>query len=602
MTELIAQGKKPSERWRRTLPTGAAVILGAAPDAWQVPWEPWLSRRHVELIWSGERLHLRRLETATNPVYFRGAEVTAADLGPDDYFVIGSTQFRLGSTEAGPTPSDLGEVRSRTVSAQELGRLPFRDAPRRLDVLTRLPDVISSATNDLELFTQLVSLLLAGIPRADAVALVALSPGEGDSPSVDVLHWDRRSPAEGAFEPSKRLVHEAVGRLKDTVVHVWPSRSAPGPTGSATQGYTLKGDFDWAFCAPVRGEACRGWGIYVAGRFTDPEGGTLLAALDQNALSDDLKFVALVASVLGSVRRVQSLERQQTVLGQFFSPGVLHVLLEADPEAALTPHETEVTVLFCDLRGFARKAEAEAEDLLGLLERVSKALGVMTREILDHRGVVADFLGDAALGFWGWPLPEPDATERACAAALGIRLFYEAQARRPGHPLAGFRAGIGLATGRAVAGRLGTRDQGKVSVFGPVVNLASRLEGMTKLLHVPILIDEPTARVVREKMPPAQARCRRLARVRPYGLENPVLVSELLPPLELDGGLTDEHLAHYEAGLDAFLRGDWDEALARLHQVPPHDLGKDLLTGFIIANNHAPPAGWDGVVPLASKG
>ncbi|HEY8503829.1 MAG TPA: hypothetical protein VIL46_04560, partial [Gemmataceae bacterium] len=63
-----------------------------------------------------------------------------------------------------------------------------------------------------------------------------------------------------------------------------------------------------------------------------------------------------------------------------------------------------------------------------------------------------------------------------------------------------------------------------------------------------------------------------------------------------------EHLAHYEAALDAFLKGDWAAAYAELHQVPPSDLGKDILTGFIIQHNHTPPPGWDGVIPLTSKG
>ena len=87
-----------------------------------------------------------------------------------------------------------------------------------------------------------------------------------------------------------------------------------------------------------------------------------------------------------------------------------------------------------------------------------------------------------------------------------------------------------MATGRAVAGKIGTVDQVKVTVFGPVVNLASRLEGMTKILQAPILLDETTARIVRQQVPREVARVRRLAIVRPYGLDTPLEVSELLPP------------------------------------------------------------------------
>jgi len=261
-----------------------------------------------------------------------------------------------------------------------------------------------------------------------------------------------------------------------------------------------------------------------------------------------------------------------------------------------------VTVLFCDLRGFSRQAEAEASDLLALLERVSKSLGVMTQTILDQGGVIGDFHGDAAMGFWGWPIAQDDKIARACMAALGVRQQFEASARRTDHPLEGFRVGIGVATGRAVAGQIGSTDQVKVTVFGPVVNLASRLEGMTKTLRAPILLDETTAAVMREQLAPSVARCRRLARVQPYGLDTPLVVSELLPPATEYPVLGDEHLKYYEEALDAFLAGQWTTAYELLHRVPPQDRGKDFILGYIIQHNHTPPPNWNGVVPLDAKG
>jgi adenylate cyclase len=277
------------------------------------------------------------------------------------------------------------------------------------------------------------------------------------------------------------------------------------------------------------------------------------------------------------------------------------VLTAAEPESVLRPRETDVTVMFTDLRGFSHAVEAEAKSLLGILERVSEALGVMTKNILGQEGVVADFLGDAALGFWGWPLSDPVMIRRACLAALGIRGQHEGLADKPGAALAGFRVGIGIATGRAVAGRIGPHEQAKVTVFGPVVNLASRLEAMTKQLRVPILIDEPTAEYVRGNVPTDVARVRRLARVRPYGLETPLVVSELLPPRETDGSLGDEDVMNYERALDAFLVGEWDRAFEILHLVSARDRGKDVLTGHIIAHNHLPPPGWNGVIELVQK-
>jgi adenylate cyclase len=238
---------------------------------------------------------------------------------------------------------------------------------------------------------------------------------------------------------------------------------------------------------------------------------------------------------------------------------------------------------------------------MGLLQRVSGALGVATRQILEHAGVVGDFQGDAVMGFWGWPLPQADAVEQACKAALGIRTEFEAAAREAGNPLADFRIGVGIATGTAVAGKIGTVNQVKVTVFGPVVNLASRLEGMTKLVSAPILLDETTAKLIRERVPKDIARTRRVAVVRPYGLDTSLSVTELLPPVAEYPQLSDQHVADYEAALDALLASKWPQAIELLHRVPPDDQVKDFLTVFIAQRNRTPPPGWDGVIPLLSK-
>jgi adenylate cyclase len=352
----------------------------------------------------------------------------------------------------------------------------------------------------------------------------------------------------------------------------------------------------------VPGEGCHGWGLYVAGRFAGGDAATLLAPLHQNELRDDVKFAELVADIVGSLRQVQVLRERQAVFRRFFSPGVMAVLSGGDARRALEPREAHITVLFCDLRGFSRTVEESAGQLLDVLQRVSAALGVMTQNILDHRGAIADFLGDAAMGFWGWPLDDPGKVDHACRAALGIRAAFGAVSRDAAHPLSGFRVGIGVASGRAVAGGIGTPEQAKVTVFGPVVNLASRLEGMTRSLRVPILLDEPTAAAVRGQMPADAARVRRLAKVRPYGLETPLVVSELILPAGAPHSvLADADLTNYEAALEAFLAGEWVRAYELLHRLPPQDRGKDLLTGFILQHNHAPPPGWDGVIPLTTK-
>lgn len=596
MAELIAQGPDPVQRWRRPLPMDEPFALGRDAGPWSVPWDDRISRKHVELCWRRGRLEIKKEPKALNPVFCKGEEVENCSLKPGDRFLIGETTFSVVDDQVHFALDLANPVREQTFAPQELRRVKFRNPDQRIEVLSRLPEVISGAANDFELFSRLVNVLLAGLPRASAALIVAMERIDGQS-RLQVLHWDRRLAKSEQFKPSQRLVEEALSRAQ-SVVHVWEQERSVAASPSA---FTMMEDVDWAFCTPVLGAASAGWGIYVAGRFSI-EGGKTPSASDPTDLREDLKFTELVAATLSSLRQLHSLERKQAALGRFFAPTVLEALAQQDPDRVLAPRETHVSVLFGDLRGFSLASEKNAGDLLGLLNRVSGALGVMTHHILNQRGVFGDFQGDAAMGFWGWPLAMNNDIERACLAALAIRLEFESAVNTPGHPYADFRVGIGLASGTAVAGRIGTKDQVKVTVFGPVVNLASRLEGMTKILHTPILLDEPTAAFVKKSVSPLVARCRRLARVKPYGMDTPIEVAELLPPVEAFPELDDAAISNYESALDAFLAGHWKEANQLLHLVPASDPVKDFLTVFIAQHNRVPPPDWNGVIPLTSKG
>jgi adenylate cyclase len=596
MPDLIAQGPETALRWRRNLPDDRAVVLGRTATGWSVAWDQGISRRHAELTWDGDHLRVQQVSEARNPIFFRGAEADTFELGPGEHFVIGQTTFTLVDQQINVSLEVPDPLREQTFHSRDLQRMRFRNADARIDVIMRLPEVISAAGDDDELLVRAVNMLLTGIPSSTGAAIVSCTPDPADG--IEVLHWDRRNLDGGDFTPSQGLIRDAVGR-EESVLHVWARQG-----GDVSSNFTLQGNVDWAFCIPVGGPACRGWAVYVAGRFEQmpvAPVGISATPTDPTDLHDDLKIAELTASALRTAREGRRLERRNSTLSQFLSPVVLEALADEDPEHALAARECEVSVLFCDLRGFSRESEKSKDDLLGLLERVSNALGVTTRHILEQGGVVGDFHGDAVMGFWGWPLATETAVENACQAALAIRDEFDMAAKQEGHALAGFRMGIGIATGRAVAGKIGTADQVKVSVFGPVVNLASRLEGMTKILRAPILLDQQTAEVIRKSISPDVARCRRLANVRPYGLETSLEVTELLPPSSADATLADEHIRDYEAALDKVVAGEWDEAFNLLHSVPATDRAKDFLTVFIAQHNRTPPPNWDGVIPLTRK-
>jgi len=588
--ELSAKGPENGQRLTQRLEQGQSYVLGRGREAGiVVPWDRRISRRHVQLTVQERSVDVQLIDGARNRVFFEGKQRDRVRVPCGRFFVLGETVFRVSHPESPSSASAEEPIQQVTFDRRELEKVRFRDADKRINVLANLPEVIGGANTEAELFDRLGKLILAGVSRADAAAILQV-PREGEP---QLRHWERRRETAGSFRPSRRLVIDAVRNQQSSVMHVWDA-----PAHEADD-YTQVAEFDWAFCTPVLVPAAVSWALYVTGRHDIPYSGGKSPSVHSLDMQADVKFTELVAEIISAVRRVNILERERAGFRQFFAPPVLKAL-EGNPDL-LEPRESDVTVLFCDLRGFSQKAEAEADNLLGLLNRVSSALEIMTQQIHKFGGVTADFQGDAALGFWGWPISSKKAPLDACRAALGIRAAFDRISADITHPLANFRMGIGIAHGRAVAGKIGTRDQVKVSVFGPVVNLASRLEGMTKRLRVPIVMDEATAEKVRSQMEPSEVRVRRLGTILPYGMETPVKVSEVVPPVSQCPDLTDDLLKLYEEGVEHFEKGEWEEAHRCFHKMPESDRAQDFPAMHIVQHNRVAPPDWDGVVRLASK-
>ncbi len=618
MPDLIAQGPRPQDRWRRPLPEiGVVATLGRTSEPWTVGWDDRISRRHATIRWNGVKLEVIKIAESRNAIFYRGQQRDQFAAAVGEHFVIGQTTFTLLDQQVEFSVQAVPVFAEQTFSAHLLRQTKYRDADRRIEVLGKLPEIIAGSNSDEELCARIVNVLLLGIGQASFVAILRVS--QNPSPSlanfdsvaeretkqvlgsdsatsnVEVLHWDCRSITGHKFAPSSNLVRSAT-ESRESVLHVW-NRSI-----EAGHSYTQSENVDWAFCTPVLSDACPGWAIYVAGDFASTDSfGPNGKGEEADALQDDLKFAELTATTLGALRQVRALQRRQDGLRNFFAPVVLEALAGTDPDKVLAPRETEVSILFCDLRGFSKQSEDSSDKLLELLQRVSDALGVMTHHILNSGGVVGDFHGDAAMGFWGWPIASDLSMQAACEAALAICDQFERAAAQPDHPLADFRAGLGIASGSAVAGRIGTTDQVKVTVFGPVVNLASRLEAMTKQLQASILMDEPTADWIRANVSRDILRVRRVAKVLPYGMQTPLVVSELLAPAGPASILTDEHILAYEQALEHFLVGQWTDAFRLLHQVPAEDRVKDFLTVYIAQHRRTAPPDWRGVIELPSK-
>ncbi|HEX6984871.1 MAG TPA: FHA domain-containing protein, partial [Planctomycetaceae bacterium] len=192
MLELIAQGPEPAQRWRQEVPPGGPYVLGRAADAdFPVPWDRKVSRRHLLIRAEPHRLAAEAVDGTSNPVFVGGEAAASFSVADGGRFAIGETTFTVRRLT--PGVSDRTPVEHATFDPLELRAVRFEDADRRIEVLTRLPDVILGTVSAEELHARVVGLVLAGVPRADAAAVVTgRTPGE-----VAVLRQDRRRPLEG---------------------------------------------------------------------------------------------------------------------------------------------------------------------------------------------------------------------------------------------------------------------------------------------------------------------------------------------------------------------------------------------------------------------
>lgn len=182
--------------------------------------------------------------------------------------------------------------------------------------------------------------------------------------------------------------------------------------------------------------------------------------------------------------------RQRDNLTRFMPRQVAERVIKDGPNA-LAPVEREVTVMFSDIRGFTTMSEGlSPRELLAMLDDY---FGRMSQIVKGHDGVVGKLMGDGLLAFWGVPDRLDDHAVRAVRAARDMRVaLRELNIHRVNHGLPAIRIGIGIHTGQVAAGMLGGQLQSEYTVIGDAVNVASRVEGLTKTHEVDVLISETT--------------------------------------------------------------------------------------------------------------
>ena len=300
--------------------------------------------------------------------------------------------------------------------------------------------------------------------------------------------------------------------------------------------------------------------------------------------------LAAVYSYATEGRQKQAIRR---MFAQYMSETVISHLLAHPEKLKLGGERRRVTLFFSDLAGFTSMSERlEPEAVVSLL---NEYLSRMTEIILEEMGTVDKFEGDAIMAFWGAPLDQEDQAERACRAALRQQTALQdlnEHLRQQNLPLLNMR--IGLHTGEAIVGNLGSQSRFDYTVIGDTVNLASRLEGLNKFYNTVIMASDAT---VAASGPGIEFW--ELDRVAVKGREHPVTVFMVLA---LQGELSPaqaEARQEFVQGLELYRKRCFEEAgrhfVRALEAWPETAPAKEFLERCRRLQEAPPPPEWDGV-------
>ncbi|WP_420476598.1 CHASE2 domain-containing protein [Noviherbaspirillum sp. ST9] len=286
------------------------------------------------------------------------------------------------------------------------------------------------------------------------------------------------------------------------------------------------------------------------------------------------------------------------LFGEYVAPELV-AEMAANPESySMEGESRELTVLFCDVRGFT--TISEGLDPNALREYINIYLTAMSEDIRGNRGTLDKYIGDAVMAFWGAPVELPDHAARAVATALKMQATAKTLNKdfiaRDWPPL---KIGIGLNSGEMRVGDMGSKIRRAYTVMGDAVNLSSRLEGITKVYGVGVAVGTAT------KLAAPQFAYRELDRVRVKGKNEPVPIFE---PLGLEAEIDASVRATVEKWHDALslIRGqEWDKAEALLNALLADHPDDVLYTLYLqrIAHfrEHPPGPDWDGVTTFETK-
>jgi len=492
-----------------------------------------ISRRQVRV----ERLDAQRVRianlSATLPVGCGDTIVppgTSLDVDLPVDLAVGRIALRVADTAAGHPTAACGTARLSSILAD----LPAAQADSMVAWWKQVIEVLQSASHSDDFYQKATRALVESVGldvgavyviEGDAwVPKALLSTGRYSTrPSTSVL---------GTVRETRRTFHQRVAASDDV--------------------FSSMATIDAVVAAPIIDREGVVIGALYGHRSRDESQGgdpeiTHLETLLVEALASG------VGTGLSRIEQERAAVAQRVQFEQFFGKEL------ADQLAArgdlLAGRETEVSVLFCDIRGFSSVSERLTP--ARTMDWIYAVLSALSDEVAREEGVLVDYVGDELLAMWGAPAAQPDHARRACRAARRMwQALPELDARWKGEIGAATAVGIGVNSAVACVGNTGSTRKFKYGPLGSGVNLGSRVQGATKYLKVPAVVSGATRRQL-----DGSFLLRRLCSVRVVNIVEPVELFELDCT---DVAARRELFAGYEEALTAFDAGNFGATIRAL--------------------------------------
>jgi adenylate cyclase len=330
--------------------------------------------------------------------------------------------------------------------------------------------------------------------------------------------------------------------------------------------------------------------------------------LDPVAPSLNIALVFAAASLVKFMRTEAERRTVRSAFAQYLPPDVVDDIANDPSKLKLGGDTRELSIMFCDIRGFTPIAESFRSDPQGLTRLINRALTPLSQEVLNHRGTIDKYIGDCVMAFWNAPIDDPDHATHACDCAIAmmdalvaLNAELTAEGFYESHKVNRIDVSIGVNTGICVVGNMGSELRFDYSALGDSVNVAARIQSFAGNYGFPIAIGEDTESLIAEKFAFLEldyiAVKGRATPTHIYALMGHAHVRETKAFQDLEGAL--------QALFAAFRVKDWAKARHAIEhgrkvvgEHPIFDTYEDRIAHYEL---EPPPADWDGAWSAKEK-